>query len=235
MMRVNINIAHILLGHWNEDSVHKTEKELGWVLTYATLKPCEYCARSKAKQKNVRKESIAQKAEVPGHRLYLDLSKVMIKSGTSENMTPNRDNWKVLLCKATGKKWSDFTVTKSDMVERACKPLHKLKTCGIQVQYVRRDAAGKNQKLAKCAGSSDWAIRQQIDFEFTSRDTPQHNSLAESAFPYLARKAQAMMGRAMVPEDINSKVALEAISCATQFDGLVVVEINGKLVPRDVH
>ena len=112
-----------------------------------------------------------------------------VKSGTSENVTINRDNWKVLVCEATGKKWSDFTVTKSDMVERTCEHLHKLKTRGIPVRYVRLDPAGKNQKLAKRAGSSDWAILQPIDFEFTSRDTPQHNSLAELAFPYLARKA----------------------------------------------
>ena len=54
--------------------------------------------------------------------------------------------------------------------------------------------------LAKRTGSSDWAMLQPIDFEFTSQDTPQHNSLAELAFPYLARKARAMMGGAMVPK-----------------------------------
>ena len=74
-----------------------------------------------------------QKADVPGHRLYLDLSKVTVKSGTSENVTINRDSWKVLVCKATGKKWSDFTVTKSDMVEHTCEHLHKSKTHGIPV------------------------------------------------------------------------------------------------------
>jgi hypothetical protein len=55
-MRIGIDIAHCLLGHQNEDSVRKTAKELGWVLTRGTMKPCEYCARSKAKQKNVQKE-----------------------------------------------------------------------------------------------------------------------------------------------------------------------------------
>ena len=44
-----------------------------------------------------------------------------------------------------------------------------------------------------------------------------------------------MMGEAMVPEDIKSKVALEAISCATQLDGLVVVKIKGKLATWDMH
>ncbi len=85
------------------------------------------------------------------------------------------------------------------------------------------DPAGENLKLSKHAWSSDWAILQPIDYEFTSRDTPQHNSLAELAFSYLAKKACAMMGGAMVPDNLQSKVALEAISCATQLDGLVVV------------
>jgi hypothetical protein len=176
-----------------------------------------------------------QKTEVPGHRLYLDLSKVTVKSGTSINVTINSDNWKVLVCKATGKKWSDFTVMKSDMLERTCEHLHKLKTHGIPVRYLRLDPAGKNQKLAKHAGSSDWAILQPIDFEFTSQDTPQHNSLAELVFPYLVGKARAMMGGAMVPENMKSKVALEAISCATQLDGLVVVKIKGKLATPDMQ
>ena len=29
-MRLNINMAHCLLGHQNKDSVHKTARELGW-------------------------------------------------------------------------------------------------------------------------------------------------------------------------------------------------------------
>ena len=44
-----------------------------------------------------------------------------------------------------------------------------------------------------------------------------------------------MMGVAIVPDDLKSKVALKAISCATQLDGLVVVEIKGKLATRDLH
>ena len=52
-MRLNINRAHCLLGHRNEDSVRKTAREFGWVLMHGILMPCEHCARSKAKQKNV--------------------------------------------------------------------------------------------------------------------------------------------------------------------------------------
>ncbi len=77
---------------------------------------------------------MAQKATVLRHHLYLDLLKVTVKSDTPESMTINCDNWKILVCKAPGKKWSDFTQTKSDMVERTCEHLHKLKTSNIVVR-----------------------------------------------------------------------------------------------------
>jgi hypothetical protein len=54
-------------------------------------------------------------------------------------------------------------------------------------------------------------------------------------FPYLAGKAHAMMRGTMAPDDLKSKTALEAMSCAMQLDGLVVVEIEGKLATRDMH
>ena len=150
--QMNINTAQCLLGHRNEDSVRKTAKEMGWVLTRGVLKTCEHCSAAKAKQKNVRKESVSKMATILGHHLYLDLSKVTVKSGTSENATIIQDNWKVLVCEATGEKWSNFTVTKSDMVERTCEHLHKLKSQNIPVCYICLDPAGENQKLAKHAG-----------------------------------------------------------------------------------
>ena len=39
----------------------------------------------------------------------------------------------------------------------------------------------------------------------------------------------------MVPDDLKSKVALKAISCDMQLNGLVVVDIKGKLATRDMH
>ena len=75
-------------------------------------------------KKNVEKEAVVPKADKPGHRLYLDLSKVTAKSGALDNVTINCNNWKVMVCKATGKKWSDFTVKKSKMVEHTFKHLN---------------------------------------------------------------------------------------------------------------
>ncbi len=101
-----------------------------------------------------------------GHCLYLDLSKVTVKSDTPESMTINCDNWKILVFETIGKKWSDFTQTTSDMVERTCEHLNKLKPMNITVRYIRLDPSGKNQKLAKHVACSNWAKLQALDFEF---------------------------------------------------------------------
>ena len=44
-----------------------------------------------------------------------------------------------------------------------------------------------------------------------------------------------MMGGALVPDEMQAKVALEAIACATQLDSLVVIELNGKVEMWDMH
>ena len=123
------------------------------------------------------------KAMVLGHCLYLDLSKITVKAGDGKQCNINQDNWQVMVCEAIGKKWSDFTETKVGMVERTCKQLQIFKTRGIGMQYIRLDPAGENMKLAKQACSSDWAALQPINFKIASQDIPQHNNLAELAFP----------------------------------------------------
>ena len=67
-----------------------------------------------------------------------------------------------------------------------------------------------------------------------SCDTLQHKSLSELEFPYLPGKVHAMMGGAKIPVEIHHKAVLDAITCATQLDGLVVVEVGGKSTTHDV-
>ena len=44
-----------------------------------------------------------------------------------------------------------------------------------------------------------------------------------------------MMSVAMIPDDLQCKVVLEAISCMTKLDWLVVSEVGGKTTTCDVH
>jgi hypothetical protein len=81
-----------------------------------------------------------------------------------------------MVCEATGKKWSNSILMKSDMVEHTCKHLIKLKLWNIPARYIRLDPTGENQKLGKYTGRSGWAVLQPLDFEFMSHDTPwQHH------------------------------------------------------------
>jgi hypothetical protein len=97
------------------------------------------------------------------------------------------------------------------------------------------DPAGENLALEKRVQSVDWQALQPIKVELTSRETLQHNNLAELAFPYLGGKARSMMGAAFVPVEERGKVSIEAIKCATQLDGLRIVTINGVTATRDFH
>ena len=49
-VRMGIEKAHRLLGHGDENSTRLTAKKLGWVITPGKLKPCEHCAKAKAKE-----------------------------------------------------------------------------------------------------------------------------------------------------------------------------------------
>ena len=234
--RMNITKAHALLGHGDEESTRATAKHLGWTITRGKLKPCVQCAKSKAKQKRTVKASNSEnKATKPGGRVFLDLSVVTVPKSDGSEFVLNQKQWRTLVDQATGKKWGAFFPSKSAMVEPTCQWLHQMKAHGIPVKVIRMDPAGENVKLKKRCETADWQAVQPLDFELTSRDTPQHNNIAELSFPYIAGRARAMMGGAWIPEGVRGKVCVEALKCAIQLDGLVQVECDGVLKSRDEH
>ena len=232
-VRMNIEKAHRLLGHGDEESTRHTAKQLGWVITRGNMKPCLACAKAKAKQKNISKQSTSPKATEPGGRVFLDLSKVTVSRSDGSNFELKKKWWKIMVDQATGKKWSEFTDTKTGMVEPTCEWMNQMKAKAMEIKVARLDPAGENVKLEIRSKSADWKLATK--FEFTSRDTPQHNNLAELAFPYLAGRARAMMGAAHIPDNSRGKVSLEVLKCATMLDGLRIVEVNGKRKTQDEH
>ena len=78
-LSMNINKAHALLGHGDEESTRETARALGWVITRGKMTPCVHCAKSKAKQKNTSKNSTSEdKATKPGDRVFLDLTTISV-------------------------------------------------------------------------------------------------------------------------------------------------------------
>ena len=90
------------------------------------------------------------------------------------------------------------------MIEPTCEQFQKWKDKGMPVKFVRLDNAGENTKLQKRCDSEAWKLA--IDFEFTARDTPQQNHLAELGFAVLANRGRAIMHRANIPLNLRYKL-----------------------------
>jgi hypothetical protein len=87
------------------------------------------------------------------------------------------------------------------MIEPACAQLQKWKQAGLGVTHIRLDNAGENTKLQERAESAAWKLG--VKFEYTARDTPQQNHLAELGFAILGNKGRACMVVAHVPMEIH--------------------------------
>jgi hypothetical protein len=230
VVRMTVNEAHDKLGHSHEDAVRATAKQLGWEIKKGGMKPCDACNAAKAKQKNVEKDSDHVPAKENAERIYLDLSKVKAPEGIPQ---PGKPNWRIMVDERTNLKFSDFFGTKDGMIEPTCEQIGKWKNAGLKVKFIRCDNAGENKKLAQRTESSDWQFG--INFEFTGRDTPQRNHLAELGFATLYNKGRAMMIKANLPKNVRYLLYKEAFKTATMLDGLVVVEIDGIKKTRYEH
>jgi hypothetical protein len=72
-----------------------------------------------------------------------------------------------------------------------------------------------------------------LTYEFTARDTPQQNHLAELGFAHLANYGRAaLMARANVPLNIRYKVFTKAFKTATLLNGLTVIKIGNQEATR---
>jgi hypothetical protein len=119
------------------------------------------------------------------------------------------------------------------MIEPTCVQWNHWKDAGLAVKFVHLDNAGENKKLKECSESADWKL--DIEYEFTAWDTPQQNHLAELGFAVLANRGRALMHRANVPMKERYKLFHEAFKTATLLDGLIRIELDGKMKPCVVH
>jgi hypothetical protein len=95
------------------------------------------------------------------------------------------------------------------------------------------DNAGENKLLQQRAESNDWKLN--IQYEYTARDTPQQNHLAELALATMANKGRACMTAANVPETLRYLLYHKAFQFATDTDGLGVHTIDDVTTTRYKH
>ena len=73
------------------------------------------------------------------------------------------------------------------MIEHTCELMHRWGQAGMVIKKLRMDNASENIALEKRLKSESW--KNPVEVEYTARDTPQQNSMAEVAFYALANKA----------------------------------------------
>jgi hypothetical protein len=92
---------------------------------------------------------------------------------------------------------------------------------------------GENVKLKQRWESSNWKL--PIKVEFTAWNTPQQNSLVETAFTTITGRANALFNAALAPTNLRHLLFPYAAQMATKLDGLTVATINGITATRYCH
>jgi len=119
------------------------------------------------------------------------------------------------------------------MAEATCELLKSWRDKGIVTKFMRMDNAGENKLFKQRARSKYWQLG--IQMEYTPRDMPQHNHLAELAFSAIGNKGRTMLVRANVPLNYHFHLYREAFKTATDLDGQVKATVNGKRATQYQH
>ena len=227
---ITIQQAHDRLGHMSEQATKATTCALKIPIKNGAFKPCAACAAGKAKQKCI-KRIVTTKQKLGQRRAFLDIATVRKEKGMP---IPSRPNWRILVVdQEIQLKFSKFFRHKNDMVQPTCEQLNKWHQAKLGVTHLRMDNAGENKLLQQNIEGKDWKL--PIITEYTARDTPQQNSIAEVGFATIANRGRSMMHRANLPMALRYIISHEAFNCATQLDGLVSVTINGVTKSRYEH
>ena len=125
-----INNVHKQLGHQGKDTTQDIVKGLNLNFKPGEMETCWACMVAKAKQKNVVQFSLHKKSQVPGARVFLDLSSMEPPAGLAE--LP-RANWIMVVVECSNFNVSHFFHRKYQMAQAMCE---LLKNRGIITKFV---------------------------------------------------------------------------------------------------
>jgi hypothetical protein len=139
----NIKKGHDLLGHNNENDTRQMASHLGWTITRGPLGVGESCANASARQKNVPKISMGEKATVINGRWFHDISTLKVHKGEKGSSK----SWDLTVDELTGIPFTGIYNKKNEFVERMCQHIQAQTARGYPVLIMRQDDAGENKKL----------------------------------------------------------------------------------------
>jgi hypothetical protein len=201
---------HRLLGHPGIQTTVETAKYYN-INLLGEMEVCEACALAKTRQKNTKVTDNV--SEIPGERLFIDISSMKKKSYGGAKF------WCLLVDDCTNFCWSIFLKKKSDQVKEIIRLLKKIISVDKKkVKYIRCDNAGENKSLEKACYDEQLGIT----FEYTPPNTPQYNGKVERKFQMLYTHCRAMLNDAQVPLNIRHGLWAEGANHATYLENHLV-------------
>jgi hypothetical protein len=119
------------------------------------------------------------------------------------------------------------------MVDPTCAMLYQWSTKGIITLFIWCDGAGENHSLEDTLHSSQW--KMPIAFEYTDRNTPQQNHLAEIGIYVICCRSRALMSRANSPKKYRYRIFWLATEIACVLVWLTVATINRVMAMKIKH
>ncbi|GKY91056.1 hypothetical protein MPSEU_000078400 [Mayamaea pseudoterrestris] len=226
---IDIMTVHDRLGHPGQEMTKQVAAHLGWEVE-GSMTPCASCAVGKARQKNIKREEPAGKADVPNGRVFVDCA-VLKASDSSKKI--KKSVWIMIVDEYSGLKHSYCCETKDQMPKIVCSRFLIWKNEGKPVKIVRMDNAGENQTLKELANGTEYNLG--IKFELTAARTPQQNHLVEVGFNTIKGRSRALLCRANVPQGVRWKFMPHLVVTTTKLEGLAVITIDGVKQTRYEH
>jgi hypothetical protein len=151
-----------------------------------------------------------------GTRFYIDQATV---KPSPEGFKLNNPHIKMLVEGATQLKLPSFLAKKIDQVSESCELLHSFQHKGMPVSKIRCDNAGENKVLERTLKTAQWRMTN-VEMEYTARDTPQQNSIAELGIWHTVLKAKTLMRATNVPMKFRYFLFPDAVKTAAKLDAL---------------
>jgi hypothetical protein len=233
LIKMPIMKAHDLLGHGDQEKTKATAVALGWTICRGGWCRCVHCAKAKAKHKNIPKDTDHDKAQKPGGRIFTDITSVRKPKKEPKTLFVSKRHMRILVDETTGTRFVRWFETKNGMVDHKCATLHQWSTKGMKTLFIRCDGAGENHSLEETLHSSQW--KMPIEFEYTARNTPQQNHLAEIGIYVICCRGRALMSRANSPKKYRYRMFWLATETACVLDWLTVVTIDGVMAMKIKH
>ena len=117
--------------------------------------------------------------------------------------------WLLAVDEYSRMKFSWFLKKKSELSRVMRDFIKRCKGHNIIIKYIQLNNARENKGFQRDADREGLGIT----FEFTAPNTPQQNSVMESAIHYLSARARSMMAQANFPMDIRKQLWTQVYNC----------------------